>query len=88
MDRARRGHRTGPFQLVGNAVDGNGAPNANDAWNVLSFMISEPGSTVDDDVNDRDLRTISVGDYESLFVAEEDPGPSKCGTSETRGILL
>ncbi|MEC7722922.1 MAG: choice-of-anchor V domain-containing protein [Candidatus Thermoplasmatota archaeon] len=61
------------FQLVGNAVDGNGAPNANDAWNVLSFMISEPGSTVDDDVNDRDLRTISVGDYESLFVAEEDP---------------
>jgi hypothetical protein len=61
------------FQLVGNAVDGSGAPDEADHWNLVSFMISAPGSTVADDVNDRDLRTISVGDYESLFVAEEDP---------------
>ncbi|MDA0878712.1 MAG: hypothetical protein O3B05_07585, partial [archaeon] len=61
------------FQLVGNAVDGSGAPDEADHWNLVSFMVSAPGSTVADDVNDRDLRTISVGDYESLFVAEEDP---------------
>ena len=42
-------------------------------WNILSFSISSPDSTYEDDEAHRDLRTISVGDYESLFVALEDP---------------
>ena len=61
------------FQLVGNAVNGNGNFDEGDKWNILAFTISEPGDTevaTDEDVS---LRTISVGDYESLFVAEEDP---------------
>ena len=61
------------FQLVGNAVNGNGSFDEGDKWNILTFRISEPGDTevaTDEHVS---LRTISVGDYESLFVAEEDP---------------
>ena len=61
------------FQLVGNAVNGDGAPNEDDKWNILTFTVSAPGATeiaTDEDVS---LRTISVGDYDSLFVAEEDP---------------
>ena len=58
---------------MGNAVNGNGNFDEGDKWNILTFTISEPGDTevaTDEDVS---LRTISVGDYESLFVAEEDP---------------
>jgi hypothetical protein len=61
------------FQLVGNAVNGNDNFDEGDKWNILSFIISEPGAAevvTDEDVS---LRTISVGDYDSLFVAEEDP---------------
>ena len=61
------------FQLVGNAVNGNGNFDEGDKWNILTFTISAPGATeiaTDEDVA---LRTISVGDYDSLFVAEEDP---------------
>jgi hypothetical protein len=61
------------FQLVGNAVNGNGNFDAGDAWNILSFTISSPGSTTNDDAEGQALRTLSVGDYEALFVAEEDP---------------
>ena len=51
----------------------DGVPNEEDKWNILAFTVSAPGATeiaTDEDVS---LRTISVGDYESLFVAEEDP---------------
>ena len=61
------------FQLVGNAVNGNGNFDEGDKWNILTFTVSAPGATeiaTDEDVS---LRTISVGDYDSLFVAEEDP---------------
>ena len=61
------------FQLVGNAVNGDGMFDEGDAWNILSFSISAPGTTTNDDAEGQALRTISVGDYESLFVAEEDP---------------
>ncbi len=61
------------FQLVGNAVNGNGNFDAGDAWNILSFTISSPGSTTNDDAEGQALRTISVGDYDALFIAEEDP---------------
>ena len=59
--------------MVGNAVNGNGAFDSGDKWNILSFSISAPDSTYLDDDENLNLRTISVGDYDSLFVAEEDP---------------
>ena len=61
------------FQLVGNAVNGNGQFDGGDLWNILSFSISPPETTYQDDTEALQLRTISVGDYDSLFVAEEDP---------------
>ena len=61
------------FQLVGNAVNGDGLPNEEDHWNVLSFSISAPGTTTNDDEDGLALRTLSVGDYDSLFVADVDP---------------
>ena len=61
------------FQLVGNAVNGNGQFDGGDLWNILSFSISAPDTTFEDDSDNLQLRTISVGDYDSLFVAEEDP---------------
>ena len=54
-----------PFQLVGNAVNGNGNFDAGDAWNILSFSISPPDSTTNDDDESLALRTISVGDYDA-----------------------
>ena len=62
-----------PFQLVGNAVNGNGNFDAGDTWNIVSFSISPPDTATNDDEANLALRTISVGDYESLFVAVEDP---------------
>ena len=50
----------------------NGA-NEGDNWNLLSFFISSPDTMTNDDEENLALRTISVGDFESLFVAEEDP---------------
>lgn len=61
------------FSLVGNAVDGQNGANEGDKWNILSFFISAPDSTTDDDAEGLPLRTISVGDFDSLFVAEIDP---------------
>ena len=61
------------FQLVGNAVNGNGNFDSGDHWNILSFIISSPGTATNDEADAQDLRTISVGDFETLFVAEEDP---------------
>jgi len=60
-----------PFQLVGNAVDGSGLPDEADAWNIVSFVISAPGTTQQLEGEELALRTISVGDYQSLFVAEK-----------------
>jgi len=61
------------FQLVGNAVNGDGLPNEEDHWNILSFSISAPDTATNDDEDGLALRTISVGDYDSLFVADVDP---------------
>jgi hypothetical protein len=59
------------FWLAGNSVDGAGIPDENDYWNLLSFSINPPG-TISNDESDSTLqtRTISVGDYNSLFVLE------------------
>lgn len=61
------------FQLVGNAVNGDGAPNELDKWNILGFTVGAPGDVAVSTDEDLTLRTISVGDFESLFVAEENP---------------
>ena len=53
------------FSLAGNVVDGSGAPDAGDHWTILTFTVNAPDTaTADADVS---LRTISVGDYVSLF---------------------
>ena len=54
-----------PFQLVGNAVNGNGNFDAGDAWNILSFSISEPGTTTNDGEEELAVRTISCLLYTS-----------------------
>jgi len=61
------------FTLVGNAVDGSGANDESDHWNILSFMISAPGAGTNPEGEELALRTIAVGDYESLFIVEESP---------------
>ena len=62
-----------PFQLVGNAVNGDGIANEEDHWNILSFSIPGPSDAAIVAGDDASIRTISVGDYDSLFVAVEDP---------------
>ena len=60
------------FWLVGNSVDGGGIPDEMDYWNILSFSISPPGTIVSgDDAATLETRTISVGDYDTLFLIEE-----------------
>jgi len=71
------------FQLVGNAVNGNGQFDGGDLWNILSFSISPPETTYEDDSENLQLRTISVGDYDALFVAEEDPAAVEAERQKT-----
>lgn len=59
------------FYLAGNSVDGHGANDESDAWNLLSFVINSPASASAQ--ADTSSRVISVGDYTSLFVSEPDP---------------
>ena len=70
------------FQLVGNAVNGNGQFDGGDHWNILSFSISSPNSTYLDSDESLGVRTISVGDYQSLFVLEEDPAAIEAARQE------
>lgn len=58
------------FSLAGNAVDGSGLPDAGDHWTTLTFTVSAPGTATPD--ADPSLRTISVGDYDSLFGQKSD----------------
>ncbi|MDC0327669.1 hypothetical protein OAN05_00020 [bacterium] len=60
------------FWLVGNSVDGGGVPDTEDYWNLLAFSVSPPG-TISEEESGAILstRTISVGDYDSLFLLEE-----------------
>ena len=60
------------FWLAGNSVDGAGVPDESDYWNILSFSINPPGTVSSDESGATlDTRTISVGDYDTLFVVEE-----------------
>ena len=46
------------------------------------FLNQPPDSTYEDDEENLQLRTISVGDYDSLFVAEEDPAALEAARQE------
>ena len=60
------------FWLAGNSVDGGGAQDETDYWNLLSFTINPPGTISSGDSQESlETRTISVGDYDTLFVVEE-----------------
>ena len=65
---------TGPihFWLAGNSVNGDGAPGDEDWWNILSFTINAPETIQSGDSGATlETRTVSVGDYDTLFVVEE-----------------
>ncbi len=62
------------FWLAGNSVDGGGLPDEMDYWNYFSFIINAPGTiTTTEQSSTLDTRTISVGDYDTLFVLDESP---------------
>ena len=62
------------FWLAGNSVDGGGLPDEMDYWNYFSFIINAPGTiTTIEQSSTLDTRTISVGDYDTLFVLDESP---------------
>tara|TARA_Y100001980_G_C14556440_1_gene347933 strand:+ start:3297 stop:4211 length:915 start_codon:yes stop_codon:yes gene_type:complete len=61
------------FSLVVNVVDGQNGANEGDKWNILSFTISSPDEAVSQEGEGLESRTISVGDYDTLFVQVEDP---------------
>ena len=58
------------FYVVGNSINDNGQADEGDYWNVLSFSINPPGTITNADGDDLSTRTVSVGTYENLFVAE------------------
>ncbi len=57
------------FWVVGNMVNNDGAPNSDDNWNALSFVINSPSQT--SSATDQSTRVISSGDH-SLFDQEVD----------------
>ena len=62
------------FWLAGNSVDGGGLPDEMDYWNLFSFIINAPGTiSTTEQSSTLDTRTISVGDYDTLFVLDESP---------------
>ena len=52
------------FWIVGNMVNDDGAPNSDDNWNSLSFVVNSPSQT--SATTDQSTRVISSGDH-SLF---------------------
>ena len=60
------------FSLVVNAVNGASA-DPGDKWNILSFSISSSSDVVAQEGDELTSRTLSVGDYEVLFVEVENP---------------
>ena len=60
------------FWVAGNSVNGDGAPGDEDWWNILTFTINAPGTIESSDSGATlETRTVSVGDYETLFIVEE-----------------
>ena len=59
------------FLVAGNSINDNGQADEGDYWNVLSFSINPPGTVSNaDDKDSLVTRTVSVGTYQNLFVAE------------------
>jgi len=57
------------FWIAGNMVNDDGAPNSDDNWNTLSFVVNSPSQTSAS--SDQSTRVISSGDH-SLFDQEVD----------------
>jgi hypothetical protein len=59
------------FHVAGNSINKNDQADEGDYWNVLSFSVNQPG-TITNSADSEKLatRTVSVGTYENLFVAE------------------
>ena len=77
------------FWLAGNSVDGGAIPDTEDYWNLLAFSISPPGTIAEGD-NDATLstRTISVGDYDSLFLLEETDAEKEAQRQEALSMKI
>ncbi|GIS43196.1 MAG: hypothetical protein Ct9H90mP16_02660 [Candidatus Poseidoniales archaeon] len=45
MDGPLRRYRDVAFWVIGNMVNNDGAPNSDDHWNALSFVINSPSAT-------------------------------------------
>jgi len=59
------------FLVAGNSINDNDQADEGDYWNVLSFSINPPGTVTNgDDGESLVTRTVSVGTYQNLFVAE------------------
>ncbi|HJM66398.1 MAG TPA: choice-of-anchor V domain-containing protein [Candidatus Thalassarchaeaceae archaeon] len=59
------------FHVAGNSINDNDQADDGDFWNVLSFSINPPGTiTNSGDSESLATRTVSVGTYQNLFVAE------------------
>ena len=59
------------FHVAGNSINDNDQADEGDYWNVLSFSINAPGTVSNaDDIDSLVTRTVSVGTYQNLFVAE------------------
>ena len=59
------------FLVAGNSINDNGQADEGDYWNVLSFSINAPGTVTNaEDMDSLITRTVSVGTYQNLFVAE------------------
>ena len=66
------------FWLAGNSVNGDGAPGDEDWWNILSFTINSPDTIESGDSGATlETRTVSVGDYDTLFLIEESEAQRK-----------
>ena len=61
------------FLMAGNAVNGKDGADSGDAWNLLPFSSSAPGTASAETADSLATKTVSVGDYDALFVTEKDP---------------
>ncbi len=72
------------FWVAGNSVNGDGAPGDDDWWNVLSFTINSPDTIESGDSGATlETRTVSVGDYDTLFLIEESDAQREAERQES-----
>ena len=71
------------FWVAGNSVNGDGAPGDEDWWNILTFTVNAPGTIESGDSGATlETRTVSVGDYDTLFLIEESEAQKEAERQE------